>query len=237
MATKPRVVQVRHAADVHSHTHAKRMPSMGQILSQVWKYKIISVRVVGPGTEKIPMTEINTDQPIERHEPKGEVGAGIGDMHQRTQRTEVNIPPDSAHSIERNSFQDHPELHGRHPLQSNDFVKKTFHIISRSKSVASISNEMDPDGKTKILTILNIKLPHWNGIENIRAKVDDSAEANILSLDSFKTMFPHALDEQGYPKDGFLRRSRTALDCYDDGKLINHGSIKLRLQHYSDKSF
>ena len=50
-------------------------------------------------------------------------------------------------------------------------------------------------------------------------------------------MFPHALDEQGYPKDGFLRRSRTNLECYDDGKLINHGSIKLRLQHYSDKSF
>ena len=41
----------------------------------------------------------------------------------------------------------------------------------------------------------------------------------------------------GYPKDGFLRRSRTNLECYDDGKLINHGSIKLRLQHYSDESF
>ena len=39
---------------------------------------------------------------------------------------------------------------------------------------------MDPDGKTKILTILNIKLPHWNGIDNMRVKVDDSVEANIL---------------------------------------------------------
>ena len=103
--------------------------------------------------------------------------------------------------------------------------------------MASISNEMDPEGKTKILTILNIKLPHQNGIDNMRVKVDDGAEANILPLDSFRTMFPHALDKHGYPKDGFLRRSRTNLECYDDGKLINHGSIKLRLQHYSDKSF
>ena len=27
------------------------------------------------------------------------------------------------------------------------------------------------------------------------------------------------------------------LECYDDGKLVNHGSIKLRLQHYSKGSF
>ena len=103
--------------------------------------------------------------------------------------------------------------------------------------MASISNVMDPYGKTKIITIWNIKLPHRNSIDNVRVKVDNGAEANILPLDSFRTMFPHALDEQGYPQDGFLRRSRTKLGCYDDGKLINHGRIKLRLQHYSNKSF
>ena len=27
------------------------------------------------------------------------------------------------------------------------------------------------------------------------------------------------------------------LECYDDRNLVNHGSIKLRLQHYSEKSF
>ena len=80
-----------------------------------------------------------------------------------------------------------------------------------SKSVASISSEMDPEGKTKILTILNIKLPHQNGIDNLKVKVDNGAEANILLLDSFRTMFPYALDEQGSPKDGFLRGSRTNL--------------------------
>ena len=71
----------------------------------------------------------------------------------------------------------------------------------------------------------------------MKVKVDDSVEANILPLDSFRNMFPHALNEEGYPVEGFLRGSRTNLECYDDGKLINHGSIKLRLQHYSKKSF
>ena len=50
-------------------------------------------------------------------------------------------------------------------------------------------------------------------------------------------MFPHALDGDSYPLDGFLRGSRTTLECYNDGRLINHGSITLKLQHYTNKSF
>ena len=132
-------------------------------------------------------------------------------------------------SMEPTPFKDH--------LGSTDFLKQLFSTISRSKSVASINNDTDPEGKTKILTVLQLKLPHCNSIDNVTVKVDDGAEGNILPLNSFRAMFPHALDVNGYPKPGFLRGSKTTLECYDDGKLINHGSIKLRLQHYLDKSF
>ena len=171
----------------------------------------------------------------------------------------------SAYSIEYASFQDHSDdlhgentddlhgergdlhgnqtenLHGTNSFQdhlgSTDFLKQLFCTISRLKLVASINNDTDPEGKTKILTVLQIKLPHHNGIDNITVKVDDGAEGNILPLNSFRAMCPHALDANVYPKPGFLRGSKTTLECYDDGKLINHGSIKLRLQHYSEKSF
>ena len=127
------------------------------------------------------------------------------------------------------SFQDH--------TNSTEFLKQLFSTISRSKSVASISNDTDPEGKTKILTVLQLKLPHHNGIDGVTVKVDDGAEGNILPLNSFRAMFPHALDANGYPRPGFLRGSKTTLECYDDRKLVNHGSIKLKLQHYSEKSF
>ena len=74
------------------------MPSMGQVLSPVWK-KIILVCIVDPRTEKIPKTETNMDQPVgaliapESHEAKGEAGAGIGDIHQGTQRTDLQADP------------------------------------------------------------------------------------------------------------------------------------------------
>ena len=168
----------------------------------------------------------------------------------------------SAYSMESASFQDHSDdlhgentdnlhgesadLHGQHrgdlhgasfQDHSTEFLKQSFSTISRSKSVASISNDTDPEGKTKILTMLQLKLPHHNSIDDITVKVDDGAEGNILPLNSFGAMFPHALDTNGYLKPGFLRGSKTTLECYDDGKLINHGSIKLKLQHYSEKSF
>ena len=42
--------------------------------------------------------------------------------------------------------------------------------------MASISNDTDPEGKTKILTVLQIKLPHCNSMDNITIKVDNGAE-------------------------------------------------------------
>ena len=169
-------------------------------------------------------------------------------------RLRSNQVTKSAHSIESASFQDHSgnlhrdsaDLHGQQRGQTGDlhgasgsteFLKQSFSTISSSKSVASISNDTDPEGKTKILTMLQLKLPHHNGTDNITVKVDDGAKGNILPLNSFRAMFPHTLDANGYPKPGILRGSKTTLECYDDGKLVNHVSIKVRLQHYSEGSF
>ena len=68
-------------------------------------------------------------------------------------------------------------------------------------------------------------------------KVHDGGEANIFPLDSFRMMFPRAIDEVGYPKPGFFERSNMKLECYDNGRLINHGYIKLKIQHYLEKLF
>ena len=92
-------------------------------------------------------------------------------------------------------------------------------------------------GKMKILTKLQVKLPYRNVADVMEVKVDDGAEANILPLHTFRSMFPHKLDEDGYPKDDALRGSKMTLQCYDDSKLVNHGTITLRLKHYSKDSF
>ena len=91
--------------------------------------------------------------------------------------------------------------------------------------------------KTKILTKLRVKLPYRNVADVMEVKVDDGAEANILPLHTFRSMFPHQLNEDGYPKKDALRGSKTMLQCYDDSKLVNHGTITRRVKHYSKDSF
>ena len=84
-------------------------------------------------------------------------------------------------------------------------ILRTFHSISRSKTVASITNDTDLDGKTKIMMKLRIKLPYRIVADIMEVKVNDGAKANILPLHTFRSMFPHKLDDDGYPKDGFLK--------------------------------
>ena len=116
--------------------------------------------------------------------------------------------------------------------------RKHFHTIYRSKSVASISNETDPEGKTKILMILQIKLPHWNGIDNLKVKVDSGAVANIFTLRFFQDHASSCIRWERLPKSrNFWGGPGISLECYNDGRLVNHDSIKLKIQHYSDKSF
>ena len=124
--------------------------------------------------------------------------------HQQS-RSRSNQATKSAHSIESASFQDQRDGASPHETSNGtEFLKQSFSTISRSKSVASISNDTDLEGKIKILTVLQLKLPHRNGTDDVTVKVDDSAEGNILPLNSFRAMFPHALDTHGYPKPGFL---------------------------------
>ena len=94
----------------------------------------------------------------------------------------------SAHSIEVDRLYDIDDI---------DIVK-TFHSVYRSRAVASSSNDTDPDGKTKIITKLRIKLPHRKVVDNLQVKVDDGAD--ILPLHSFRSMFPHTLDGHSYPE-------------------------------------
>ena len=142
---------------------AKRVPSMGQVLSPVGNKNHFSMycrsRDRKDSQDRDQHRLTHRESQIKRRS-KHRRHASEDSEERSLSRSSTQ----SAYSIELKSFQGHPKLHESHSFEdheeTNDFVKKTFHNIYRSKSVASISNEMDPEGKTKILAILNIKLPH-----------------------------------------------------------------------------
>ena len=97
-------------------------------------------------------------------------------------------PSQGRHSRSRSRSRSGSQTRNTHSIEIDWYdiddidVLRTFHSISRSRSVAAISNDTDPDGKTKILTKLRVKLPYRNVADVMEVKVDDGAEANILPL-------------------------------------------------------
>ena len=116
-------------------------------------------------------------------------------------------PSRGRHSRSRSCSRSSSQTRNVHSIEIDRYdiddieVLRTFHSISRSRSVAAISNDTDPDGKTKILTKLRVKLPYRNVADVMEVKVNDGAEENILPLHTFRLMFPHKLDEDGYLKE------------------------------------
>ena len=154
-------VRVRYVVNVEHLIHPENVLHGAKSVINV-EIRIILVRNVGPDSQ-----EDRTDIPAAHPEDARTRG-----KHQQS-RSRSNQATKSAHSIESASFQDHSgnlhgdsaDLHGQQTRDlhgasgSTEFLKQSFSTISRSKSVTSINNDTNPEGKTKILTALQIKLP------------------------------------------------------------------------------
>ena len=88
-------------------------------------------------------TQTRGRSPERRHQPR----RGRCSRSRSWSRSSGESVTHSTHSIDRYDI-------------GNIDIVRTFHSISRSRMVASRSNDTDPDGKTKIITRLRIKLPH-----------------------------------------------------------------------------
>ena len=207
-------VRVRYVASVECPTHLENAQRGAKSVTSV-AIKITSVLNVGLSSQELG-TESPAAHPEDARAKVSHVGPGLEATWRPKVPTAWSQPPFKTiqmTSMEKTQMEtlhgESADLHGQHRgdlhgtnsfqdhSNSTEFLKQSFSTISRSKSVASISNDTDPEGKTKILTMLQLKLPHCNGIDDVTVKVDDGAEGNILPLNSFRAMFPHALDTNG----------------------------------------
>ena len=110
------------------------------------------------------------------------ISARVADLHGVTDKTQTDAevehqhacrsterchrPSRGRHSRSRSRSRSGSQTRNAHIIEIDRYdiddidVLRTFHSISRSRSVAAISNDTDPDGKMKILTKLWVKLPH-----------------------------------------------------------------------------
>ena len=95
--------------------------------------------------------------------------------------------------------------------------------------------DTDREGKTYVLTTLDVQLPHRTGRDTLQVKVDMGAEANILPLRTFKKMFPHLILEYGTPKQQKLQHTNLQFQCNKNSVIRSSGCITLHIAQPGQK--
>ena len=83
------------------------------------------------------------------------------------------------------------------------------------------------DGKTYVLTDLDVKLPTRPQRDTMRVKLDMGAEANILPVRTYNKMFPNRVLEDGTPDPKYLQPTHIEFECNKDSIIRSLGCINL----------
>ena len=83
------------------------------------------------------------------------------------------------------------------------------------------------DGKTYVLTDLDVQLPNTSQCDQIRAKLDMGAETNILPLRTYKKMFPERLLADGSPDLQHIQPAHLEFECNKESIIKSLGCITL----------
>ena len=83
------------------------------------------------------------------------------------------------------------------------------------------------DGKTYVLTDLDVKLPTRPERDTMRVKLDTGTEANILPVRTYNKMFPDRVLEDGTPGPKYLQPTHIEFECNKDSIIRSLGCINL----------
>ena len=86
--------------------------------------------------------------------------------------------------------------------------------------------DTDKDMKTYVLAKLEVQLPNSKYWDQITAKLDMSAEANILPVRIYRRMFPQILPD-GSPNPEYLQSTHLGLECNKDSVIRSPECITL----------
>jgi hypothetical protein len=87
-------------------------------------------------------------------------------------------------------------------------------LVFDTITVDSITPDSNSQTKDEALVMIDIELPNNTHNTQLRAKVDTGAQANILPLRLYRSMFPENISYDGKPKISAVKKSTTTLTAY-----------------------
>ena len=97
--------------------------------------------------------------------------------------------------------------------------------------------DTDPSGHLCILADIHVRARTTSRTHYIRVKVDPGADANLMPLHQFRTIFPYLCDKNGKPKEGVLEKTESSFEWYSGDNVSVIRQTKIYAQNKQTQQF
>jgi hypothetical protein len=115
---------------------------------------------------------------------------------------------------------------------SDEFDTLVFDTIT----VDSITPDSNSQTKDEALVMIDIELPNNTHNTQLRAKVDTGAQANILPLRLYRSMFPVNISYNGKPRISAVKKSTTTLTAYRGIPIPQFGTCEVKCSYRNNNT-
>ena len=97
--------------------------------------------------------------------------------------------------------------------------------------------DTDPSGRLCIMTDIQVRAKTTSRTHNIRVKVDPGANANLMPVHHFRTIFPYLCDSTGQPKENVLDKAESSFESYSGDNVTVIGQTKIYTKNIQTGKF
>ena len=97
--------------------------------------------------------------------------------------------------------------------------------------------DTDPSKHLGIMTDILMRARTKSTTHNIRVKADPGADANLMPIHHFRTIFPYLCDSSGQPKEGVLKKAESSFESYSRDSVTVIGQTKVYAKNKQTQQF
>ena len=97
--------------------------------------------------------------------------------------------------------------------------------------------DTDPSGCLCIMTDIQVRAKTTSRTHNIRVKVDPGADANLMPVHHFRTIFPYLCDSMGQPKENVLEKADSSFESYSGDNVTVISQTKIYVKNIQTGKF
>ena len=108
----------------------------------------------------------------------------------------------------------------------NVFSCDSIHDTGDS-SLDQCQTDTNPSGCLCIMADIEVRAKTKSQTHNIRVKIDSGADASLMPIHHFRTIFPYLCDSTGQPKEGVLEKAESSFESYSGDSITVIGQTKI----------